>query len=509
MRRRAGQSASARPAVVWGRATEADAVDVDTVASDIASGHSTPGESTSGQSTSGQSTSGQSTAAASVVPDPVSLDAVTLDAVTLDTLTVPVAVPAVTTATDDAISAPSHTGVPLSRRARRAPVQATTVPEAVPDAQAETATSVDARISTPSPEPAIAADAFTVAGASSTEVPAPAKAMSDTLDADALASSAMPFELLEPDFASSTDDLPDAATTTFSDVRVDEPDASHVDEFERAARLFAFTGETPVQSPAAQATANHTAKRPHRKVRGAAFRRMATASFSVGVMGLVGLLAVGMTTPAAAVAAASGTITPASVVAPAGDVAGAGGQIQAYVAPAEAQSAAIQRDDNFETGTLVEMAGVAGISNPSSSVFTNNPNCPIQWPFAVGVGMSYGFGMRDGTMHEGIDFTPGDGAHIQAIDHGVVRISTDSGGNYGVTIVIDHIVDGALVSSRYAHMQYGSRQVQVGDTVEVGEYIGRTGDTGYSFGAHTHFEILAGGTTAIDPLPWLKQHATC
>jgi murein DD-endopeptidase MepM/ murein hydrolase activator NlpD len=123
--------------------------------------------------------------------------------------------------------------------------------------------------------------------------------------------------------------------------------------------------------------------------------------------------------------------------------------------------------------------------------------------------MTFGFGMRSGRMHEGIDFTPGTGAHIQAIADGVVRVSTDSGGAFGVTVVIDHVIDGQLVSSRYAHMQYDSRQVQVGDTVSVGQYVGRTGNTGRSFGAHTHMEILQNGSTAIDPLPWLRSHATC
>lgn len=147
--------------------------------------------------------------------------------------------------------------------------------------------------------------------------------------------------------------------------------------------------------------------------------------------------------------------------------------------------------------------------NYSSAVFTNNPDCAIQWPYAVGVPMTYGFGMRDGKMHEGTDFVPGVGAHIQAIAEGVVATSTDNGGAYGVTIVIDHRVDGQLVSTRYAHMEYDSRQVEVGDTVDVGQYIGRTGDTGRSFGAHLHFEVLLNGTTATDPLPWLEDYATC
>jgi len=183
--------------------------------------------------------------------------------------------------------------------------------------------------------------------------------------------------------------------------------------------------------------------------------------------------------------------------------------IQAYVAPAQVQNVDVSRDGDYSVASLVNLAGTVGIANLSNSVFTNDPTCSIQWPYAVGVPITSGYGMRNGRMHEGTDFVPCAGAQIQAIADGVVRTSTDSGGAFGVTIVIDHVVDGQQVSSRYAHMEYDSRQVEVGDTVSVGEYIGRTGDTGRSFGAHLHFEIRLGGTTATDPLPWFRTYATC
>jgi murein DD-endopeptidase MepM/ murein hydrolase activator NlpD len=288
-----------------------------------------------------------------------------------------------------------------------------------------------------------------------------------------------------------------------------------VDEFEAAARLFSFTGETPVQQPAAssadataadeEAATSH--KAPRRTRSGA--RRVATASFSVGVMGIVGLLAVGMTTPAEAVAAATGT--PANpTISVAGDVQGGDSDgFQTYVAPAHAQTASLDdRAIDYSSITASQAGANSGVKNVSSAFFTNDPNSAIQWPFAVGCTISWGFGWRPGEFHEGVDFTPGEGAHVQAIADGVVRISTDSGGGYGVTIVIDHIIDGKLVSSRYGHMEYGSRQVQVGDHVHVGQYIGRTGNTGRSYGAHTHLEILLNGVTPIDPLPWLRAHVT-
>ncbi|KJL37489.1 hypothetical protein JOD63_000286 [Microbacterium terrae] len=299
-----------------------------------------------------------------------------------------------------------------------------------------------------------------------------------------------------------------------------EAHAPVIDEFEASARLFSFTSETPVQQATAESVdgdaaaggdeapareRTHTAPRRSRMT-GASFKRVTAASFSMGIMGVVGLLTVGMTTPVTAVAAASGIDQAAmSVVAP-GDVAPEGDEIQAYVAPATAESDTLQRSENYGTTTAAEMASEAGISN-FSNLFVNDPTAAIQWPFAVGVSMSYGFGWRSGRMHEGIDFTPGNGAPIQAIADGTVRVASEAGGAYGVHVIIDHVIDGQLISSHYAHMQYGSLQVTAGQKVTVGTILGRTGNTGRSYGAHTHFELLMNGTTAIDPMPWLRENA--
>ncbi len=227
-------------------------------------------------------------------------------------------------------------------------------------------------------------------------------------------------------------------------------------------------------------------------------------TWSLGVVGIV-LLAVGMTTPAEALPHThDGPATPTLA-----GSALSSDAVQAYVAPASTLTTDLARDSAYGVGTVVDVASTASISNFSDTVFTNDAECAVQWPYPVGVPITYGFGMRDGRMHEGTDFIPGTGAQIQAVADGVVRIATDNGGAFGVTIVIDHLIDGDLISTRYAHMQYTSRQVEVGDTVKVGQYIGRTGNTGRSFGDHLHFEILQGGSQAIDPIPWLRSHTTC
>src|SRR3546814_7061841 len=150
-----------------------------------------------------------------------------------------------------------------------------------------------------------------------------------------------------------------------------------------------------------------------------------------------------MTTPVEAVAVAQGGTPPITELAP-GDVAPAEEDIQAYVTAADVQNAGVERLDNYTTTTIAEMAAESGISN-FSNFFVNDPTAAIQWPFAVGVPITYGFGMRSGRMHEGIDFVPGAGSPVQAIADGTVRIATESGGAFGVTVVIDHEIGRAHV----------------------------------------------------------------
>ena len=50
----------------------------------------------------------------------------------------------------------------------------------------------------------------------------------------------------------------------------------------------------------------------------------------------------------------------------------------------------------------------------------------------------------------------------------------------------------------YCHLK--SRDVKKGDTVKIGDRIGIMGNTGYSFGAHLHFEVReADGRTTVCP----------
>ncbi|PCE15384.1 hypothetical protein AUC47_13875 [Microbacterium sp. SZ1] len=297
------------------------------------------------------------------------------------------------------------------------------------------------------------------------------------------------------------------------------PDAADfdADPFTTASRVFraVATGPTPTASaeePVAEPETAPDDEAPaatHVARRRPPVRKFLAVGATVGVMSLAGLLAVGMTLPAEAVAAVQGgqPLSATSLVAAsgAGATGGKNDEIQAFVTSSDVQNESLARSDSFSTMSLVEVASEEGI-NYSNEVFTNDPEAAIQWPFKVGVGMSSGFGMRWGRLHEGIDFVPGEGAPIQAVADGVVRIATEQGGAYGVTVYIDHVIDGQVVTSHYSHMQYGSLQVKPGQSVKVGDVVGHTGNTGRSYGAHLHFEIIVNGAK-IDPLPWLRENA--
>jgi hypothetical protein len=144
-----------------------------------------------------------------------------------------------------------------------------------------------------------------------------------------------------------------------------------------------------------------------------------------------------------------------------------------------------------------------------------DPNGPIRWPFPYAVPVSSGYGERAApcygcsTIHMGIDFNPGVGAPIYAIASGVISQAEDGNGGYGNFLYIDHgnlLGDGVNVQSLYAHMQHGSSTWQVGDVVEVGDFLGTVGQTGQATGPHLHFELLLDGAQ-VDGFAWLRANA--
>ena len=87
-----------------------------------------------------------------------------------------------------------------------------------------------------------------------------------------------------------------------------------------------------------------------------------------------------------------------------------------------------------------------------------------------------GRGLWDSGYHQGVDLLAAGGEPIYAAAAGVVSVSQESYGGYGVGVSIDHVLGGQQVNTLYGHMTYGSRQVSVGQYVEAGQLIGLVGN---------------------------------
>jgi len=121
------------------------------------------------------------------------------------------------------------------------------------------------------------------------------------------------------------------------------------------------------------------------------------------------------------------------------------------------------------------------------------------WP-ANGV-VSSPFGMRNGSMHEGIDIAIPIGTPIKASLGGKI-IFADSRGGYGLVIIIQHKNNWITV---YAHNS--KLLVSQGQTVKQGQTIALSGKTGRATGPHLHFEIRK-GIKPLNPLKFLRSRSS-
>ena len=128
----------------------------------------------------------------------------------------------------------------------------------------------------------------------------------------------------------------------------------------------------------------------------------------------------------------------------------------------------------------------------------------MTWPVPGYTALTSLYGMRvhpiTGAfkLHTGVDISAPMGASFVAAGNGVVTKATFNTA-YGNMVIIDH---GGGVQTLYAH---GSEiLVQVGQNVSTGQEVLKVGSTGYSTGAHAHFEIRINGQT-VNPLDYLLK----
>lgn len=242
------------------------------------------------------------------------------------------------------------------------------------------------------------------------------------------------------------------------------------------------------------------------KGRGSRARTIGSRLLSLAAMMFAGAIVVGMSLPANAfypAASASSTLR---------------GDSSLAAEKGASQSVAVSSDQKVEVGSrdkvqVLSWAQVLAQKYNNGAKVGGAGTGPIRWPFPFAVHISSGFGPRIApcrgcsTYHEGVDMVPGDKAAIFSASTGVVT-KRDAGpnyGSYGNVVVITSKVDGHTVTFTYAHMTTGSSGLLLGDTVQVGDFIGLVGETGEATGPHLHFEVNVDGTT-IDPIPWMTAN---
>lgn len=140
-------------------------------------------------------------------------------------------------------------------------------------------------------------------------------------------------------------------------------------------------------------------------------------------------------------------------------------------------------------------------------------------PVAQGI-VSSPYGYRESGFHMGTDYIATITAQVVAVWEGViVEMATGCatgdmacGGGYGNYLTIDH-QNGYF--TRYAHLQSLAPALQKGQRVKKGQSLGIIGNTGHSFGAHLHFEVLTAlafystnPTAFLNPAPFLSGEKT-
>lgn len=128
----------------------------------------------------------------------------------------------------------------------------------------------------------------------------------------------------------------------------------------------------------------------------------------------------------------------------------------------------------------------------------------LAWPVPGYTKINSEYGMRTHPitgvykLHTGVDIGAPMGAEFVAANAGTVT-KAEYNVAYGNMVIIDH---GGGISTLYAH---GSEiLVTVGQTVTRNQPVLKVGSTGYSTGAHAHFEVRINGETT-NPIPYITN----
>jgi murein DD-endopeptidase MepM/ murein hydrolase activator NlpD len=155
------------------------------------------------------------------------------------------------------------------------------------------------------------------------------------------------------------------------------------------------------------------------------------------------------------------------------------------------------REKNHER--LRELCAESSPERLWAGAFLQMKNTKNMSPYAVRRNYVYNGKIVDKQVHLGLDLASTAGAPVPAANRGVVAMAGHLG-IYGQTVLLDH---GHGLFSLYSHLS--GLAVAEGESVERGQTIGSSGQTGMAGGDHLHFSILVSGEF-VNPVEWLDDH---
>lgn len=152
----------------------------------------------------------------------------------------------------------------------------------------------------------------------------------------------------------------------------------------------------------------------------------------------------------------------------------------------------------------------AVVADTGNSQDTGISNQGWTFPTVSDATIKVGFQTTENPQHDGVDISNAVilGQPVYAARDGKVTASGEKSG-LGHWVVIEHMVDGKMLSTVYGNLQAGSITVKVGDDVMAGKIIGKVGRGGEGDTAHLHFEVWDGSPVgnrgkAIEPTPIIE-----
>jgi murein DD-endopeptidase MepM/ murein hydrolase activator NlpD len=186
-----------------------------------------------------------------------------------------------------------------------------------------------------------------------------------------------------------------------------------------------------------------------------------------------------------------------------------GANYQATLEPGARQTLVKAQRPSSGKGEL-EFNWRAALGSPTA---VHNPPRPYRVPFAVGATFTISQAYPTRVTHVtpdsqfAVDIALPDGTPVYAARAGtVINAHHDSFRGAALAVMLDQANlieilhdDGTIAV--YAHLQWNSIRVRIGQRVARGEYIANSGNTGFTSGPHLHFAVLRNGGAGDVSIP--------